>query len=124
MDEEIFGIHSVYEALESGARPIERIYVSREPGASKVRRIQELARQRGIPVRRETRSVLDRLVGGEAHQGVVAITGVVEYRSLEELMGFPDAVLVILDEVQDPQNLGAVIRTAEVSGAAVVRQPV
>ena len=119
MDEEIIGIHPVYEALQSGSRSIDRIYVARESRGRKLHRISELARRRGIPVRREPRSTLDRLVpGGQPHQGVVAIAGVVAYRSLEELIEVSDGPLVILDEVQDPQNLGAVIRTAEAAGAS------
>ncbi len=119
MDEEIIGIHPVYEALQSGSRSLDRIYVARESGGAKLQRIFELARERGIPVRREPRTILDRLVpGGQPHQGVVAITGVVPYRSLEDLVAAPNALLVMLDEVQDPQNLGAVIRTAEASGAS------
>ncbi len=119
MDEEIIGIHPVYEALQSGSRSIDRIYVARESRGPKLHRISELARQRGIPVRREPRTILDRLVpGGQPHQGVVAIAGVVPYRSLEDLVDDPNALLVMLDEVQDPQNLGAVIRTAEAAGAS------
>ena len=119
MDEEIIGIHPVYEALQSGSRSIDHIYVARESGGRKLNQISELARRRGIPLRREPRATLDRLVpGGQPHQGVVAFAGVVAYRSLEELIEVPDGPLLILDEVQDPQNLGAVIRTAEAAGAS------
>ena len=118
MDEEIFGIHAVYEALESGVRLIDRIYLSKESGVPKLHSIQALAREMGISVRHESRASLDRIARGNLHQGVIAIAGVVAYVPFEELINTSDAVLVVLDEIQDPQNLGAVIRTAEVAGAS------
>ena len=119
MGDEIIGIHPVYEALQSGSRSIDRIYVARESRSPKLDRISKLARRQGIPVRRDARTALDRLVpGGQRHQGVVAIAGIVAYRPLEELIEVSDGPLVILDEAQDPQNLGAVIRSAEAAGSS------
>jgi len=100
---DIVGIHPVYEALVSGQRRIERIYLARGTFSDKVRRILNLARAQGIPVRKENKAALDRLAGGVVHQGVVAVAGVGAYTPLES--------------VQDPHNLGAVIRTAEAAGA-------
>jgi 23S rRNA (guanosine2251-2'-O)-methyltransferase len=114
---DIVGIHPVYEALASGRRRIERIYLARGTFPDKVRRILKLARDQGIPVRKENKDALDRLAGGVAHQGVVAIAGVAAYTSLDEVLGIPDPLLVVLDGVQDPHNLGAVIRTSEAAGA-------
>lgn len=114
---DIVGTHPVYEALVSGQRRIERIYLARGTFSDKVRRILNLARAQGIPVRKENKAALDRLAGGVVHQGVVAVAGVGAYTPLENLLEVPDALLVVLDSVQDPHNLGAVIRTAEAAGA-------
>jgi 23S rRNA (guanosine2251-2'-O)-methyltransferase len=113
----IVGVHPVYEALVAQKRQIERIYVARDIFSDKIRRILSLAREQGIPVRKENRVALDRLAGGEVHQGVVALAGSGAYEPLETLLGAPFPLLVVLDGVQDPHNLGAVIRTCEAAGA-------
>ena len=123
--EPIAGPRPVYEALVSGDRVIERIHVARGSLSEGLRRVLDEARTREIPVRRDTRAVLDRLSPSAAHQGVVAITGSRGYVSLESLVARaersgPPALFVVLDEVQDPRNLGAVIRTAETAGASGV----
>lgn len=124
-DEIIAGIHPVYEALVSGDRAILRIHVGRGRVSGRMRRILEEAEARRVPIRREDRQVLDGLAPGSTHQGVVAVTGSRAYVPFDELLdqatGFgAPALLVVLDEIQDPQNLGAVIRTAETAGAAGV----
>lgn len=123
MDDRIYGVHAVYEALLAANRPIERILVARESTSGKVREILELARQRGIPVRREARNVLEKLGRGETHQGVIAIAGSVPYASLESLLTRENALIVVLDGVEDPHNLGAIIRTAEAANASGVVVP-
>jgi 23S rRNA (guanosine2251-2'-O)-methyltransferase len=123
--EPIIGVHPVFEALAGGERPIERILVSRGAISARVRRILEMAAERAIPVRREDRQRLDRASGGRPHQGVVALaeSGVATV-SLESLLkagaGAAPPLYVVLDGVQDPQNLGSVIRTAETAGATGV----
>jgi len=116
----IVGIHPVYEALVSGDRPIDRIHVRRGPLPEKVRRILNLARERGIPVRMEERPALDRRAAGQVHQGVVAVAGAMVTVPLETLIAVPNPLIVVLDGVQDPRNLGSVIRTAETAGATGV----
>lgn len=113
----IGGVHSVYEALTSVDRPIERLHIARGTVPEKVRRVVEMAEARGIPVRRETREALDRLAPNLRHQGIVAIGSTRTYQSFELLLRSPKPLLVVLDRVQDPHNLGAVIRTAETAGA-------
>jgi 23S rRNA (guanosine2251-2'-O)-methyltransferase len=122
MDNRICGVHAVFEVLSSG-QPVERIHVSREAHSGKLRQILELARERDIPVRREERSVLDRLASGTVHQGIVAIAGSAAYGSFEALFTGATPLIVVLDGVEDPHNLGAVIRTAEASGASGVVVP-
>lgn len=119
----ICGVHPVFEALSSGKQPIERIHISRDASSGKIRGILDLARQLGVPVRREDRAVVDRLAPGDIHQGVVAIVGELRYRSFDELFKSEKPLIVVLDGVEDPRNLGAVIRTAEACGACGIVVP-
>jgi 23S rRNA (guanosine2251-2'-O)-methyltransferase len=123
MGEHICGVHAVYEALTAERQPIERIHIAREAQSGKIREILELARERGVPVRKEERVVLDRLARGEVHQGIVAISGEVGYADFEVLFKKDKPLIVVLDEVEDPHNLGAVIRTAEACGVSGIVVP-
>ena len=123
MDNRICGVHAVYEALISGKLPLERIHVARETHSPKLKEILDIARQRGVPVRKEDRVVIDRLAAGAVHQGIVAIGGEFAYAALETLFGRAHSLVVVLDGVEDPHNLGAVIRTAEACGASGVVVP-
>src|SRR5258705_929951 len=123
MDNRICGVHAVYEALASRRQPIERIHIARETHSGKVKELLDLARERGVPVRKEERSILDRMAQGEVHQGVVAISGEVSYADFEVLLKAEKPLVVVLDGVEDPHNLGAVIRTAEAAGAAGIVVP-
>jgi 23S rRNA (guanosine2251-2'-O)-methyltransferase len=113
----ICGVHAVYETLSSG-QPVERIHVLRDARLPRLKQILDLARERGIPVRREERSVLDKIAGGVVHQGIVAIASEASYAPLESVLDSKQACIVVLDGVEDPHNLGAVIRTAEGAGAS------
>ncbi len=108
----------MYEALASTERPVERLHVSRGSIPEKIRQIVEMATARGIPIRREGRAALDRVARSIPHQGVVAIVGARSYVPLERILESDKPLIVILDGVQDPRNLGAVIRTAETAGAS------
>ncbi len=123
MGEQIYGVHAVYEALSSQRQPIERIHIAREAQSGKVKEILNLARERGVPVRKEDRTVLDRMAKGEVHQGIIAISGEVSYADFEVLFRVDKPLIVILDGVEDPHNLGAVIRTAEACGASGIVVP-
>jgi 23S rRNA (guanosine2251-2'-O)-methyltransferase len=119
----ICGVHAVYEVLASGRQPVERIVILRDAQRPRLKPILDLARERGIPVRKEDRSVLDKMTGGVVHQGVVAVTGEASYSSLDRVFEVKNPCIVVLDGVEDPHNLGAVIRTAEASGAAGIIVP-
>src|SRR5262245_45128928 len=121
--ERICGIHAVYEAIVSRKRPIERIHISRDAQSGKIKEILDLARQMDVPVRRQDRSIIDRLSLGTVHQGIVAITAEAAYTSFESLFQTEKPIVVVLDGVEDPHNLGAVIRTAEAAGAAGIVVP-
>jgi 23S rRNA (guanosine2251-2'-O)-methyltransferase len=123
MDDYIYGVHAVYEALASGRQPIERVHIARESHSGKLRQIVDLARQRGVPVQRQDRSVLDRMARGEVHQGIVAIARSASYAPFEVLFESDKPIIVVLDSVEDPHNLGAVIRTAEACGVSGVVVP-
>lgn len=112
------GIHPVREAL-SAHLPIERVVVARGASGARLQEIIDLCRQRGIPVRFEQKRVLDRLTGETPHQGVVAVGAVERYADADEVFSSARLV-VVLDGVEDPHNLGAIVRTAHASGADAV----
>jgi 23S rRNA (guanosine2251-2'-O)-methyltransferase len=124
--ETLYGVHPVEEALRSG-RPIGALHVADSARGGRLREIEELARARGIKIRRVDARTLDRLAGGGVHQGVVAAVEVRRTRDIDELLAAlaasNDAAVVVLDGVQDPHNLGAVVRNAALTGAAAVLIP-
>jgi len=123
MGDHICGVHAVYEALSSDRRQIERIHIAREGHSGKIKEILELARQRGVPIRKEERVVLDRMAQGEIHQGIVAISGEIGYADFNVVFESDKPLIVVLDGVEDPHNLGAVIRTADACGVSGVVVP-
>jgi len=116
------GVHAVREALEAG-RALERIVIARGRHGERIEELVQFARARGVPVRFEDRDQVDRLAGTREHQGVVALAAAKPPVGLEDLLrktarqGPPKGLLVLLDGVEDPQNLGAVVRTALAAGA-------
>jgi 23S rRNA (guanosine2251-2'-O)-methyltransferase len=122
---QLTGIHAVREALEAG-RAFDRIVIARGRQDTRIEQIVQLARERDIPVRFEERSQLDRLADSTDHQGVVAIAAAHASVTLEDILAKANAaaaahgekgIIVLLDGVEDPHNLGAVIRTALAAGA-------
>jgi 23S rRNA (guanosine2251-2'-O)-methyltransferase len=118
----LIGIHAVREALAAG-RPLERIVIARGRHGNRFEELIDLARQRGVSVRFEDRAQIDRLAGSGQHQGVVALTSAKQASDLEDLIARGTArengkgFLVLLDGVEDPHNLGAIVRTALAAGA-------
>lgn len=119
--EVLAGVHPVLEALRAG-RALDRILVARGPSHARVRQILAAARERGVPVRFEPREALDRASGGAPHQGVIALGAARRYADLEEIVEGAE-LLVALDGVEDPHNLGAIVRTAHAAGAGGVIVP-
>lgn len=116
----LYGIHALKEALRSRARPILRLSVVRKDG--QFAELVHLAREIGVPVHVEPRAALDRLVPSGKHQGAVAVVGVKAYVEVEDILAYARGreeppCLVILDGIEDPHNLGAVLRTVEAAGA-------
>jgi 23S rRNA (guanosine2251-2'-O)-methyltransferase len=115
------GINPVLESLKAG-HPLDRILVAKGAGGPRLQQIVELARRASVPVRFEERAGLDRVAGSPAHQGVVAMGASKRYAELEDVA--PAAqLLVILDGVEDPHNLGAIVRTAHAAGAGGIVIP-
>jgi len=125
VSDRVFGIHPVLETLRSARRNVTRVVISGSRNDTRMRQVVDIARQAGIPVQRQPDRALDRLAGGEAHQGVVAFVAGATYADPEVVMSTagPSALFVVLDGVEDPRNLGAVIRTAAAAGAQGVFLP-
>jgi 23S rRNA (guanosine2251-2'-O)-methyltransferase len=113
----VYGLNPVREAL-SGRRRVLRVWAGSESAAA-------AARERGVPgpVAIVAPAELERLCGSAAHQGLVCEAEPYPYADPARLLAAPDALVVVLDQVQDPQNLGAVCRSAEVAGASGVVIP-
>jgi 23S rRNA (guanosine2251-2'-O)-methyltransferase len=118
----ITGIHAVREALEAGST-FDRILIAKGRQDSRVEDIVQLARKNSIAVRFEDRSQLDRLANTRDHQGVVAMVAARAAVTLEDIIEAANnskgqqGLIVLLDGVEDPHNLGAVVRTALAAGA-------
>jgi len=125
LSETIYGVHPVVEALRARRRPIDRILVAAERQDARVRQVIDAAREAGVPVQRQPRVALDRLSGGGRHQGVVAVVGGMAYADPETTLGGlkGPALLVVLDGVEDPRNLGSTIRSAAAAGADALFLP-
>lgn len=109
------------EALLAG-RAFDRVLVARGAGSPRLQEIIDLARERSIALRFEPREALDRMANSAAHQGVVAVGAAHSYANLNRIL--PGArLLIVLDGVEDPHNLGAIVRTAHAAGASAVIVP-
>src|SRR2546425_1987165 len=117
----LIGIHPVTEALRSG-HPLDRVLIAKGSGGPRLQEIIDLSRRSSTPVRFEDRAALDRVAGSAAHQGVVALGAAKKCAELEDVAAQAQLV-VVLDGVEDPHNLGAVIRTAHAAGADAVVIP-
>lgn len=113
------GRNPVLEALRSG-RELECIYIQSGSPKGPVAAILNKAREQGIPVKEATREKLTQLSGIETHQGVAAICAAAAYAEMKDIYeraGEEPLFVVICDNIEDPHNLGAIIRTAEACGA-------
>ncbi|HKA19463.1 MAG TPA: 23S rRNA (guanosine(2251)-2'-O)-methyltransferase RlmB [Blastocatellia bacterium] len=121
----IYGVLPVLEALRAGARRLDRILIAEGSRDSRLRDVLDAARRARVPIRNEPRVSLDRLTHNANHQGVVAITSAASFTDVEDLLKHlsPKTLFILLDGVEDPHNLGAIIRTAECGGASAVIIP-
>src|SRR5258707_15449521 len=116
----IYGINSVTEALKARGRNFEWVGMAKERHDIRLQRLIEDCRRLSVPVRFLQRTELDRMAGNAAHQGVVAVTSAKQYSDLDDVVGGKRgkySLVVVLDGVEDPHNLGAILRTADAAGA-------
>src|SRR5579862_4171074 len=116
----IYGINSVTEALKARGRAFEWIGMAKERHDIRLQRLIEDCRRLSVPVRFLERTELDRMAGNAAHQGVVAVTSAKQYNDLADVIASKRAqysLVIVLDGVEDPHNLGAILRTADAAGA-------
>lgn len=116
----IIGRNPVMEALRS-EREIEKI-VALKDGEGSLKKIVGMAKDKRLPVQFADKNVLDRLAGGGVHQGIIAYVSQYQYAELEDLLDrakerSEDPFIIILDGIEDPHNLGAIMRTADGAGA-------
>lgn len=125
----IFGLHAVQAALRYEPDKVRAMWVERTRHDGRMQELLEQARQAGVAVRQTDRAELDRLSGGGHHQGVAArLAGLPALRTEADLTGMVAAakgppLLLALDGVQDPHNLGACLRSADAAGAQAVIVP-
>ena len=122
----LIGRNPVAEALKSG-RPINEIIVQKGAEGS-IGKILSKAKQNDVPVKFVDKAALDRIAQGGSHQGVAAFCAAHEYASMEDICAKArelgeEPLVVILDEIEDPHNLGAILRSAECAGASGVIIP-
>ncbi len=116
----IVGRNPVMEALKSG-KALDTIYVNENAGGS-IGAITRIARERGIVIKNVSDQKLTQMCGGASHQGIIASGACAEYVSVEDILAISKKkdtapFIIICDEIEDPHNLGAIIRTAEAAGA-------
>jgi 23S rRNA (guanosine2251-2'-O)-methyltransferase len=119
--DKIFGINPVLEALRSG-RPVQRLLVADQRKTDRdVKEILRLAKNSGVELRMASRDALNREAPQAVHQGVIAIASAREYAEFDDILKIPAQreqapLFLILDGVEDPRNLGAILRSAEAAG--------
>lgn len=121
MSEFLAGRNAVLEALKS-ERSINKLFVQQGQSTGSIRELIALARDKKIIIEEVSISKLNALVKDVKHQGVVATVAPVAYAELEDVLALAKAknqppFLILLDELQDPQNVGAILRTANIAGA-------
>ena len=120
----VYGVNAVLEALRAGKRQVEAVVILQSARPDRLKSVLELAREKGVPVQRVPRLDLDRTLGEARHQGVMARIAAARYANADELLdslasrvGTADPPLVLgLDGIEDPRNMGSILRTAECTG--------
>jgi 23S rRNA (guanosine2251-2'-O)-methyltransferase len=116
----IYGINAVTESLKARGRSFAWVGVAKERHDLRLQRVVDECRRQGVAVRFVPRPELDRMAGNNAHQGVVAVTSAKQYNDLDDVVAGKRgqfSLVVVLDGIEDPHNLGAILRTADAAGA-------
>ena len=116
-----WGINPVREALRAH-RPLDKVLIAKGAAGPRIQELIDLCRAQSVPIRFESRESLDRATNGAPHQGVIAFGSGHAYVELHDVLQGARLV-VVLDGVEDPHNLGAIIRTAHAAGANAVAVP-
>src|SRR5262245_63612411 len=121
----ICGVNPVLEAMQAGNRHFDRLLVVKGLRNRRISEAMARASQMGIPLRFEARETLDRMASGIPHQGLIAVVSAKPVIDLEALLAqaHDPALVVVLDGVEDPRNLGAILRSVEAAGADGVLLP-
>lgn len=125
--EVIYGRQPVLELLRAGRREISRVVMfNRVRDSDPIKQIRKLCQQKNVRLDQVDHPALDRLIKGGNHQGVAVETGPYPYVTPNEVMARtldPNALFLVMDHIQDPQNLGAILRSAEAVGVDAVLLP-
>lgn len=126
-EETIVGRNAVWEALRSG-RAIDSIVLARGNRTGAIAPIISKAKEKGIAIKEADVRKLDFMCGGAVHQGIVAVAAAHAYANIEDILALAEGrgeppFLIVADELEDPHNLGALLRTAECAGAHGVIVP-
>ena len=116
----IFGINTVGEALKARGRAFEWVGVAKDRHDLRLHKLIQECRQNSVPVRFLPRLELDRMAASGSHQGIVAVTSSKQYADLDDILARKRgdySLVIVLDGVEDPHNLGAILRTADAAGA-------
>jgi 23S rRNA (guanosine2251-2'-O)-methyltransferase len=128
---ELCGVNPVLEALRAGRRTIDEILIAEGARHQRLREIVELARAKNVPVHHAPRVKLDREASQSHHQGIIARVATARYADADDLLdsinilvdGAKASLFLVLDGIEDPRNLGAILRTAECAGVDGVFVP-
>ncbi len=123
-----YGVRPVLEVLRSGSHSVEKLYLLKGRGDRLAGEVLQLARAQGIPFHFESKTALNRIASTDKHQGIVALTAAKGYATFEDLLDSfsktsKPPLLLLLDGVEDPRNLGAILRSVEAVGAHGVLLP-
>ena len=126
--EVLYGLHPVEEAVRSGSRRLDCVMLARERGDARLERLAQVCREAGVRISLESRDALTRVSRTDAHQGVVALVRERSFLDLEDLLnhrkeGQSHRFFLALDGIEDPHNLGALLRTADGAGVDGVLLP-
>lgn len=123
----VFGRRPVWEVLEAGKRSLHKLWVAEGIGGGIITDVLRVAKDRGVPVEWCARQRLDQMTQSQNHQGLVAQVSAIQYLELEEFIASlaktESTLVVALDEIQDPHNIGAILRSAGFFGVAGVVVP-
>jgi 23S rRNA (guanosine2251-2'-O)-methyltransferase len=122
-DELIYGVNAVTEALR-GTRKVSELFIAGDPEERRLARIVKLANDRGVPVRTRHKMDICRMTGTDHHQGVALKVEPFPYTELEDIITATaddtDSIVLLLDSIQDPANLGSLVRSAACAGVSGV----